>query len=108
VEDVAAGDADDAFDIWRTEHLEVLDGVRDVGCEVSERVDDVCADLVAALVPGARSQFIWRVLHEETHGVLAGRGETCLSRGLDIAVHERAAARMAALAVIPGGFEVLH
>src|SRR3712207_8737930 len=47
------------------------------------------------------------VLDVERHGVLAGRGEALLGRALDVAVHERPAAGMAALAVVPGGFEVV-
>src|SRR5215204_5958543 len=108
VEDVAAGDADDALDVGRSEHLEMLDCVWDVRREHGERVDDVRPDLVPSLVPRALRQIVRRVLHEETHGVFAGRGETVLRRGLDVTIHERAAAGMAALTVVPGSLEVLH
>src|SRR3954469_7629952 len=88
MEDVAASDADDTLDVGRTEHLEMLDCVRDIRREHSERVDDVGADLVSSLIPRALSQIVWGVLNEEAHGVLAGWSEAIFGRGLDITVHE--------------------
>ena len=107
MEDVAAGDTDDALDVRRAEHLEMLDSVRNIRREHGKRIDDIGANRGSLVVPRAVGEIIRRVLHEEAHGVLARRGEIRLSRGLDVAIHERAAAGMAALAVVPGGLEVI-
>src|SRR3954454_19788149 len=101
LEDVAAGEADARLDVRRPEHLEVLEAVLEVGGEASDEVDELAADRVPARVPGPLGQVVRRVLAEDTHEVLAGRGGRRIVARLDVDLAE-ADRRLA----LPAGGEV--
>src|SRR3954447_17939510 len=107
LEDVAAGEADARLDVRRPEHLEVLEAVLEVGGEASDEFDELAADLVPARVPGPLGQVVRRVLAEDTHEVLAGRGGRWIAARLDVgpAEADRRLARPRALEVALGVLE---
>src|SRR5215210_218275 len=101
VEDVAARYPDARFYIRWTEHLDPFDGSGQVGCVLSERLDDVVPDLLSPLRPCPLRQLVRRVLAEQAQRVLARRGEPFFGSALDVAVDEGSRGGLAPLALLP-------
>ena len=107
VEDVAAGDAEAALQVERRQHLPVLDDGADVGRVLLDQRDHAVAERLAQFVPGALAQRVGRVLQEDAHDVLAGRGERGVVHGGDGQFQQRALGGAAVLGVVPGALHVV-
>ena len=78
LKDVSAGEAYSLFNVGWPENLGIDNGGvelagADVAAEAGKRFHCQTAHFVSPLVPGALSEFVWHILSEDAHGVLAVR-----------------------------------
>src|SRR5262249_49894903 len=73
LEDVSAGEVEDALEVGRCQHLAVYDGALEVRRVLVHHVEAAIGEYVALLIPGAVAELVRRVLDEHRHQVLPGR-----------------------------------
>src|SRR5215204_4503212 len=86
LEDVAAREIEDAFEVRRRQHLAVEDRALEVGRVLIEEVEAAVREGVTLVVPGSVAKLVRGVLHEHRHQMAAGRrdrrGDRALEDGL--------------------------
>ncbi len=83
MEDVAAGEAEDALEIRRRQHVAVNHAGAEPGRDLIDQREHAVRERVPRGVPVGVPQRIRHVLHEQRRDVLAGRGEAVVERGRD-------------------------
>ena len=107
LENVALREAEFALEVERREDLAAGDDFFDVGGMLGDGVDDGIAEGFALLVPGAFGKFVWRVLNEAGHHVLAGRRDARIGEAGDDDIDVGFARKIAVLRVVVGALHVL-
>ena len=108
VEDVAARDARDGFDVLRRDDLHADDGFADVRRVLLDGRDDRFAEFVALRVVPAAFEIVRRVLHEARHHVLSGRRHVGVDHGWEDHVEIRALRDLPILGVVVGALDVIN
>lgn len=107
MEDVTASDPEASLQIERRQHLAVLDDRADIGRVLLDQRDHAVAERFPQLVPGALAERVGRVLQEDAHDVLAGRGERRVVHRRDRQFEQRALGGAAVLGVVPRALHVV-
>ena len=108
VEDVAARDARDGFDILRRDDLHADDAFADVRRVSLDGRDDRFAEFVSLRVIPAALEIVRRVLHEARHHVLSRRRHVRVDHGREDHVEIRALRDLPILGVVVGALDVIN
>lgn len=107
VEDVAAGDAGDVFDVDRRDDLFADDGAADVGRVFLDGGDDRFTEGFALGIVPATFDIIRRVLHETRHHMFSGRRHVGVDLGWHDYVDVRLFCKAPILRVVVGALDVI-
>ena len=107
VEDVAAGDAGDGFDVLRRDDLLADDAFADVRRVSLDGRDDRFAECVALRIVPAAFDVVGRVLHEARHHVMPGRRHVGVDHRREDHVDIRALRDLPVLGVVVGALDVI-
>ena len=107
VEDVAAGDARDGFDILRRDDLHPNDTLTDVRRVFLDGRDDRFAERVSLFIVPAAFEIVRRVLYETRHHVLAGRRHIGVDHGREDHIQIGALRDLTILGVVVDTLDVI-
>ena len=107
LEDVAAREVEDAFEVRRRQHLAVDDRPLEVGRVLVEQVEAAIRERVTLVVPGPVAELVRGVLHEHRHQVAARRRDRGVDRRWDRALEDRVGGGAAVLGVVEGALDVV-
>src|SRR5215467_7312421 len=107
MEDIAAGDAETAFQVERRQYLPLLNDRPDVRHIFLDQADNAVAERLPQLIPRAFTQRVGRVLEKDPHDVAAGRRQGRVVHSWNGQFQERALGRAPVLGVVPGALYIL-
>ena len=109
LEDIALGQPDLVLDIPGRAGLDMEDQLAEARCVFLDGVQHILLEGGLALrTPGPLGQLVGRVLHEDRHEMLAGRGHGRIDRGGDHDVEEGPLRPGAVFVIVEGVLDIVE